>query len=68
MPNTPCVVMEGASVFSRGSGADDDDAAVVSRLLSACGEVHEVSEAMIDAVTGVSASGPAYMYLIIGGL
>ncbi len=66
MPNTPCVVGEGASVFSRGAGATDNDCAAVATLLSAVGDCHEVVEAMIDGVTGVSGSGVAYMYLIIG--
>ncbi len=69
MPNTPCVVGEGASVFSLGQLADPSaDAATVKRLLSSVGECHQVPEQLIDAVTGVSGSGPAYMYLIIEAL
>ena len=66
MPNTPCIVREGATVFARGSKATAEDAEVARELFSSVGECHEVTEAMIDAVTGVSGSGPAYMYLIIG--
>ena len=66
MPNTPCIVREGATVFARGSKATSEDAEVARELFSSVGECHEVTEAMIDAVTGVSGSGPAYMYLIIG--
>ena len=65
MPNTPCIVREGASVYCRGGAATAEDGAAVKRLFDAVGECLEVPEAMIDAITAVSASGPAYMYLII---
>ena len=65
MPNTPCVVREGASVYCRGRAATPEDGAAVKRLFDAVGECLEVPEPMIDAITAVSASGPAYMYLII---
>ena len=66
MPNTPCVVREGATVYSRGPKATVDDGSVVKSIFESVGGCHEVPEALIDVVTGVSASGPAYMYLIIG--
>ena len=65
MPNTPCVVREGASVYCRGQFVTSEDGAVVKRLFAAVGQCQEVDEAMVDAITAVSASGPAYMYLII---
>lgn len=68
MPNTPALVGSGASAFSRGSAATDADAALVERLLSTVGTVHAVPEKLLDAVTGLSGSGPAYVYQIIEAL
>lgn len=68
MPNTPCLVGEGAAAFARGAAATDADAELTRRLLSAVGVVHETSEAMLDAVTGLSGSGPAFVYLMIEAL
>ena len=68
MPNTPCLVGCGASAFSRGSLATDADAALVLKLLSNVGLAVEVSEKLLDAVTGLSGSGPAYVYQIIEAL
>ena len=65
MPNTPCVVREGASVYCRGRSVTCEEGAVVRRLFAAVGECQEVHEHEVDAITAVSASGPAYMYLII---
>lgn len=66
MPNTPCLVREGASVFSMGNAATLEDRDNVQKLFEAVGECHQVPEALIDAVTAMSGSGPAYMYMIIG--
>jgi pyrroline-5-carboxylate reductase len=67
MPNTPCMVQEGAIVFSRSQGCDDSDSKLIKLIFSAVGpNCYEVQESMIDAVTGISGSGPAYMYIIIG--
>ena len=68
MPNTPALVGEGASAFCRGTHADEEDAARVTALFSAVGRCVEVTEAQIDAVVGVSGSGPAYFYLLIEAL
>jgi pyrroline-5-carboxylate reductase len=68
MPNTPCMVREGAIVYCRGPTATAADGNMVKDLFCAVGECHEVDEALIDVVTGLSGSGPAYMYLIIGTL
>jgi pyrroline-5-carboxylate reductase len=68
MPNTPSLVGCGASAFSRGSQATNDDAVLVQRLLSNVGLAVEVPEKLLDAVTGLSGSGPAYVYQIIEAL
>lgn len=68
MPNTPCLVGSGASAFSRGTHASDADAALVAQLLSTVGIGLEVPEKLLDAVTGLSGSGPAYVYQMIEAL
>ena len=68
MPNTPTLVGACASAFACGQGASRDDAALVQRLFAATGTVCEVAEAQLDAVTGLSGSGPAYGFLIIEAL
>jgi len=68
MPNTPCLVGDGAAGFSRAAGATDTDAQHVTALLSATGYVAELEESLIDAVTGLSGSGPAYIYQVIEAL
>lgn len=66
MPNTPCIVREGATVYTLGHSATSEDRKNVQSLFEAVGECHQVPEALIDAVTAMSGSGPAYMYMIIG--
>ncbi|SFI98677.1 pyrroline-5-carboxylate reductase [Planctomicrobium piriforme] len=68
MPNTPCLVGEGASGFSRGSHATWDDADLVSKMFSTVGLAIEVPEPLLDAVTGLSGSGPAYAFAMIEAL
>lgn len=68
MPNTPALVGKGASGFALGSTATEDDATLTRDLLGAVGYVCEVSEADLDAVTAVSGSGPAYVFLLIEAL
>ncbi len=68
MPNTPALVGRGASAFARGNAATDADAGFVSEILAAVGEVVEVHERLLDAVTGLSGSGPAYIYTVIEAL
>ena len=68
MPNTPCLVGQSASAFALGRGATDDDAALVEKLLSSVGRSFRVPEKLLDAVTGLSGSGPAYVYLVIEAL
>ncbi len=65
MPNTPALVGESASGFAVGGSATEDDAALVERLLSSVGVAFQVKENLLDAVTGLSGSGPAYVYLMI---
>lgn len=65
MPNTPALVRKGASAFSRGSKADTADADLTRRLLESVGYVCEVEESDLDAVTALSGSGPAYVFLLI---
>ncbi len=68
MPNTPCLVGKGAIAYARGASATDAHAALVERIFSAVGIVHAVPETLIDAVNGLSGSGPAYVYLVIEAL
>jgi pyrroline-5-carboxylate reductase len=68
MPNTPALVGTGAAAFSRGSTATADDAALARKILGAVGTADEVSEKLLDAVTGLSGSGPAYVYTVIEAL
>lgn len=68
MPNTPALVGKGASAFCRGTSATDEDAAVAMELFSSVGIAMEVPERLMDAVTGLSGSGPAYGFLCIEAL
>ncbi|QDU22834.1 pyrroline-5-carboxylate reductase [Urbifossiella limnaea] len=66
MPNTPCLV--GASASGYATRGDGPDAAVVGKLFGAVGQAVRVSESQLDAVTGLSGSGPAYVYVMIEAL
>lgn len=68
MPNTPCLIGLGASCYCRGATASDEDAALVERLLTSVGKAYEVVESQLDAVTGLSGSGPAFIYTVIEAL
>ncbi len=68
MPNTPALVGAGAAAYCTGPGATDEDAALVEQMLGAVGICERVEEPLMDAVTGLSGSGPAYIYLAIEAL
>jgi len=68
MPNTPALVLAGASAIAGGSHANADHLAVARVLLESVGLVVEVDESHMDAVTGLSGSGPAYVLLFIEAL
>ena len=68
MPNTPALVGASASAFALGKSASTEDAQLVTQLLSSVGLAYQVKEALLDAVTGLSGSGPAYVYMIIEAL
>jgi len=68
MPNTPALVGAGATALCKGSAATDADLAAARELFEAGGRVVVVSEAQMDAVTGLSGSGPAYVMTVIEAL
>lgn len=68
MPNTPALVGQGAAAFALGSRATRDDAATAQALLGSVGLAVELPESLLDAVTGLSGSGPAYGFVAIEAL
>jgi pyrroline-5-carboxylate reductase len=68
MPNTPALVGRGASAVAAGAHATDDDLAWAEQVLGAVGTVVRVPEVQLDAVTGLSGSGPAYVFLVAEAL
>jgi pyrroline-5-carboxylate reductase len=68
MPNTPALVGLGASAIAPGNHAGEADLAWAEGLLGAVGLVVRVKEPLLDAVTGLSGSGPAYLYLVAEAL
>jgi pyrroline-5-carboxylate reductase len=64
MPNTPALIGAGAAAISPGSAAGEEDLAWAGDVLGAVGVVVRVPEAALDAVTGLSGSGPAYVFLV----
>ncbi|CAH1643908.1 unnamed protein product [Spodoptera littoralis] len=68
MPNTPALVQHGAAALSRGTRATADDAKLTTQLFQAVGTCDEVPEYQMDAVTALSGSGPAYIYMMIESL
>ena len=68
MPNTPALVLEGASALSRGPHVSDEQMQLALSLFRAVGTAVEVEEKWMDTVTGLSGSGPAYVLLILESL
>ncbi len=68
MPNTPCMIGAGASAIARGSNAGEEHMQRAMAIMGALGYVTETPESLMDAVTGLSGSGPAYAALMIDAL
>ncbi len=68
MPNTPALISAGISALALAPDLADGDGALAESVLAAVGRVVRVPEPLLDAVTGLSGSGPAYVYLFIEGL
>ncbi|KAL9232666.1 hypothetical protein vseg_007748 [Gypsophila vaccaria] len=65
MPNTPAAVGMAASVISLGGTATEEDGNLIEKLFGAIGKVWRADEKLFDAITGLSGSGPAYIFLAI---
>lgn len=65
MPNTPAMVRDGMTALTMGSGISEQDRQVAKTLFESVGKVVVVEERLMDAVTGLSGSGPAYVFLAI---
>ncbi|WP_158212460.1 pyrroline-5-carboxylate reductase [Natranaerobius trueperi] len=68
MPNTPCLIGHGVTAMAYNNRTDNQEIKLVSDLVKSTGEVIEVSEEQMDAVTGLSGSGPAYVFMLIQAL
>lgn len=68
MPNTPCQVGAAASAIAADSGASDEDVTWVEQLMGSVGLAVRVPDNLLHSVTGLSGSGPAYIYLVIEAL
>ena len=68
MPNTPAVIQEGVTALSGSPGLSSEHLEVAKKIFESVGQVVVVDESLMDAVTGLSGSGPAYIYLAIEAL
>jgi pyrroline-5-carboxylate reductase len=68
MPNTPALVQQGMTALAIGDGVQEKDVASVRSIFESVGKVVPVEERLMDAVTGLSGSGPAYVFLTIEAL
>jgi pyrroline-5-carboxylate reductase len=68
MPNTPCLVGHGVCAYSLGPRATPEDGELVQQLLASLGSAWPVDEKLLDAVTGLAGSGPAFVYVMIEAL
>lgn len=68
MPNTPALVGSGAAAIAAGASAGEAELAWAEEILGSVGVVVRVSEPLLDAVTGLSGSGPAYVFLVAEAL
>lgn len=68
MPNTPAIVDAGATAIAAGTHATEEDVALARALFESVGVTVVLDESLLDAVTGLSGSGPAYIFLIIEAL
>ncbi len=65
MPNTPALVLEGCSGVCRNSEISDEEMQLCMKLIGSFGKASEVPEKLMDAVTGLSGSGPAFVFMFI---
>lgn len=68
MPNTPSVINEGMTVICKGQSATHEHMAIAEEIFKAVGRVVTLDESLMDGVTALSGSGPAYMYMVIESL
>ncbi|XP_045462497.1 pyrroline-5-carboxylate reductase 2 [Harmonia axyridis] len=68
MPNTPALVRSGASVFVRGAKTTENDVKITKKLLDSIGTSEEVPESLMNPITALSGSGPAYIFVLIEAL
>jgi pyrroline-5-carboxylate reductase len=68
MPNTPALVLEGVTAIAKGEGLEPGDLDTAGEIFSAVGRVVTLGEELMDAVTGLSGSGPAYVAIVVESL
>ena len=68
MPNTPALVLQGAAAIAKGKGLERDDLTTAQEIFGAVGRAVVLDEELMDAVTGLSGSGPAYVAIVIESL